>query len=105
MPDFESQEELVIIKNLPKKGMLHSVIHKYQKGNADIDYSNSKQQIILIGVERGIKCSHDRGIAHNGICPYNILLDEKYHPHISDFKNSILEEELSSVEDGEHIFP
>lgn len=49
------------------------------------DYNNTKRQIILIGIARGMMILHSRHVIHRDLKPENILLDENFYPHITDF--------------------
>ena len=83
--DFHSANNVTIIMELAKNGSLSKILSSIQNCNGPKDYTNTTRQIILIGVARGMKYLHDRNIIHRDLKPGNVLLDEDFHPHITDF--------------------
>ena len=53
---------------------------------------NTAKQIILVGIARGMMILHQHHIIHRDLKPGNILLDNDYHPYITDFGLSKLYE-------------
>lgn len=55
------------------------------KGLSDSKYDNTTRQKILIGIARGMIYLHKNYIIHRDLKPGNILLDDDFNPHITDF--------------------
>lgn len=85
LQDFQGENNVTIIMEFASKGSLADVLNKIQNFDGPQDYSNTTRQKILIGVARGMKYLHDRNIIHRDLKPGNILLDDDFHPHITDF--------------------
>ena len=85
LQDFEGQIRVTIIMNLMKKGSLSAVLENVQKGLSDSKYDNTTRQKILIGIARGMMYLHKNYIIHRDLKPGNILLDDDFNPHITDF--------------------
>ena len=85
MIDFLNKNNVTFIMNYAENGSLASVFQSIQKGSTDIKIDNTIRQKILIGIARGMMYLHQNGIIYRNLKPANILLDSKYHPHISDF--------------------
>ncbi|KAK8846489.1 hypothetical protein M9Y10_020512 [Tritrichomonas musculus] len=83
--DFQEENNVTIIMELATNGSLKEVLKKIQGNDGPKDYTNTTRQIIIVGVARGMKYLHDRNIIHRDLKTDNILLDEYFHPHITDF--------------------
>lgn len=83
--DFQRENNVTIIMELAKNGSLEDVLKKIRSLLGPHEYTNTSRQIILAGVARGMKYLHDRNIIHRDLKPGNILLDEDFHPLITDF--------------------
>lgn len=90
--DFLEEQNITLIMELATNGSLQDVIKKLENNYGPADYTNTSRQIILIGVARGMKYLHDRNILHRDLKPGNILLDEYFHPLITDFGMSKIAE-------------
>ncbi|KAK8852708.1 hypothetical protein M9Y10_017697 [Tritrichomonas musculus] len=55
-------------------------------------------QIILIGVARGMKYLHEHNIIHRDLKPGNVLIDDNFHPIITDFGLSKFVEDVDTKE-------
>lgn len=85
LQDFQGENNVTLIIEYATNGSLFDVLKKIQGFDGPKDYTNTSKQKILIGVARGLKYLHDRNIIHRDLKPGNILLDDDYQPHITDF--------------------
>lgn len=83
--DFDDQNHLTLIMAPYKKGPLNAILKNIQKGILDENYNNTTRQIILIGVARGMMFLHQQNIIHGNLKSENILLDDNYYPHLTDY--------------------
>lgn len=83
--DFDNKKNITILMDYMKNGSLAYLLSNEEKGLSPSNYNNTKRQIILIGVARGMKLLHKLHIIHRDLKPENILLDEDLYPHITDF--------------------
>lgn len=85
MKNFRNEEQLSILIEYEEKGSLDKILEQIKNGETPNNFDNTSRQIILVGIARGMKYLHDRNIVHRDLKPGNILLDNLFHPHISDF--------------------
>ena len=85
LEDFSENQNVTIIMDFAKRGSLSDILNLISQGLTPEEYDNTTRQIILIGVAYGMKHIHDRHAIHRDLKPDNILIDEYFHPHISDF--------------------
>ncbi|KAK8887766.1 hypothetical protein M9Y10_038822 [Tritrichomonas musculus] len=83
--DFGENIQKTIVMNYMSKGSLLNLIDDEDKGFCPDDYNNTKRQIILIGIARGMMILHEQNVIHRDLKPENILLENDYSPRISDF--------------------
>ena len=95
--DFNEQKNITIFMELAKRGSLAEFLQKVQKGIIEELYDNTKKQIILVGIARGMMFLHQHQIIHRDLKPGNILLDKELHPLITDFGLSKFNETSNSV--------
>ena len=93
LEDFEGNNNVTIIMEYHEKGSLSKYLQDSRTGNADIEFDNTKRQIILIGIAYGMSFLHKNHIIHRDLKPSNILLDNELKPHIIDFGLSKFYEE------------
>ncbi|KAK8881631.1 hypothetical protein M9Y10_004375 [Tritrichomonas musculus] len=83
--DFENQKNITIFMDYMKNGSLADLIANEANGLCKSDYDNTKRQIILIGIARGMMILHSRHVIHRDLKPENVLIGIDYHPRITDF--------------------
>ena len=83
--DFENKKNITIFMDYMKNGSLADLIAKEANGLCKSDYDNTKRQIILIGIARGMMILHSRHVIHRDLKPENVLIGIDYHPRITDF--------------------
>ena len=83
--DFNKNKNITILMDYMKKGSLADLIDQEMKSLCPSTYDNTKRQIILVGICRGMMLLHHRHVIHRDLKPENILLDNDFHPHITDF--------------------
>jgi serine/threonine protein kinase len=71
------------------KYSLKWVLDSERKSLAPTDWSTTSKSLIALGVAEALAYLHFNGIVHGDIKPGNILLDDEFKPHISDFGLSI----------------
>ena len=76
---------ITLIMEYAENGSLADVLKEIKHSTGPKDYTDTNRQIILAGIARGMKYLHDRGIIHRDLKPGNVLLDENFHPLLSDF--------------------
>lgn len=85
LEDLDHNKNIVIIMDFAKKGSLSKILQDARNSLADKDYSNTARQIILIGIAKGMMYLHKQHIIHRDLKPENVLIDENFHPLITDF--------------------
>ena len=70
---------------LAKKGSLNSILNMIRDSKQPSDYTNTSRQIILIGLSKSMQYLHDQNIVHGNLNSFNVLLDEKYQPLLTNF--------------------
>lgn len=78
--DINNLPNITIIMEYAENGSLRNILEQKPKR-----YNNTVRQIIITGIARGMKYIHDHYIIHRDLKPENVLIDENYHPLISDF--------------------
>lgn len=77
----EEQYKVTIVMELAENGSLKTILDLAKKSKLD----NTTKQIILIGIARGMMFLHQNKVIHRDLKPGNILIDQDFKPHISDF--------------------
>ena len=85
LKDFWGQKNVTIFMELAKNRSLKDVLKKCSNGLSPEQYDNTAKQIILIGIARGMMELHKGHLIHRDLKPENVLLDENFHPIITDF--------------------
>ena len=83
--DIYNQNNVTIFMQYGEKNSLFDFLSQIRRNNANGQYNNTIGQIILVGIARGMMYLHQCQIVHRDLKPGNILLDENYEPHITDF--------------------
>lgn len=83
--DFAGSDNITIIMDYMKQGSVSMLIDNEQKSRCPPNYNNTKRQIILAGAARGMMILHEKNIIHRDLSAGNILLDDDFHPYITDF--------------------
>lgn len=90
--NFDKKPFPTIITEYMPNGSLDIMLDKEYHSLAPHQFSNSKKYIILLGIALGMNFLHNQKIIHRDLKPQNILLDDKYYPHICDFGLSVFSE-------------
>lgn len=80
--DFDNRPYVTILLDYLENGSLLDVINK---GRINNDFDNTKKHIILAGIAHGMMTLHYLSIIHRDLKPGNVLIDDEFHPRITDF--------------------
>ena len=81
-----ADDQKVLSIPLIKPDDLENSTFNYDKTITKIDSLTSTQKYInLLGISDSLRYLHDSGIVHMNLKPENILFDENYYPHVSDY--------------------
>ena len=69
---------------------LNDVVQKRVNSEVVQGWTNTKKMIVLLGTAAGLMTIHGSGGAHRDMKPENILLDDNFHPCVTDFGISTL---------------
>lgn len=83
--DMKGIPRFTILMDYAKNGSLYDALAKARDGFAVDNYDNTARQIILTGIARGMMFLHQHNVIHRDLKTGNILLDENFHPYITDF--------------------
>lgn len=83
--DFFGTKNPTILLDYMPKGSLADVLSKERHGHCPAGYNNTKRQMILAGIAKGMMVLHDNFVIHRDLKPGNVLLDDQYKPRITDF--------------------
>lgn len=85
MIDFQNNDNITIIMEYAKNFSLFDVLSKVRQNKIHENFTNTSRQIILIGIANAMKYLHDRSVIHRDLKSLNILIDENFHPKVTDF--------------------
>lgn len=83
--DFDEENNITILTEFFHNKSIYDVIDEYYDRFSEKYLSNTIKYIILIGVAKGMKYMHDYNIINGNLKSGNILLDEKFHPKITNY--------------------
>lgn len=83
--DFQGYDNITIFIDYMEKGTLSDILEKEQHSLLPLDFDNTKRQMILVGISRGMMILHKNNVIHRDLKPENVLLDNDYKPLITDF--------------------
>lgn len=79
--DFTGASKITFLMKYQSNGSLTQAMKK----NGFKKFPDTYKQIILCGVAHGMMTLHSHHILHTNLKPSNILIDENFYPHITDF--------------------
>lgn len=83
--DFKGQNNIVITTDYIKNGSLLKYIQLDAKSQSPPGWDFTKKLIIAYGVAVGMSYLHLHNIIHRDLKADNILIDDNFHPKITDF--------------------
>ena len=96
--DFDRNNKVTIIMDYMENGSLADLLQKGVQSNFPSEYNNTKRQIILIGVSYAMMILHKKNITHKNLKSSNVLLDNSYHPLVTDINLSKIFNPLNIVD-------
>ena len=85
LKDFDGFPNVVIFMEYAAHGSVTELLQNSRNSRPSKMIDNTIRQIILVGVARGMMHLHSHHIIHRDLKPDNVLIDEFYRPHITDF--------------------
>lgn len=82
LTDFRGIPNITILLDFLKRGSLVDVL-KNEKENKS--FNATKRHIIITGIAHGMMTLHSLNIIHRDLKPGNVLIDDDFFPHITDF--------------------
>ena len=83
--DFEKHDKITIFINYIERGSLADLLNDERLSRLPIEYDDTSRQIILVGISYGMNLLHKNNIIHRDLKAENILIDNEFKPHITDF--------------------
>ena len=94
--DFEGNPRPTIVTEYSLNGTLYSVLDQAKSGLSPLNWNDTNKLIIVFGIASGMMYIHAHNVIHRDLKPENILLDGFFHPKISDFGLSKVNDILSA---------
>lgn len=87
---FSGKDNFSIITGYADNKSLRDILTKYLQNDDNIirNFTQTKVQILLVGISRGMMLLNKHNIIHGNLNTFNVLIDEKFYPQISDFYKS-----------------
>lgn len=67
---------------------LKAILGDVKHGTAPIEWNETKQMIVLLGISNAMFYLHKNNVIHLNLLPENVLLDKEFHPHLGGFSQS-----------------
>ncbi|KAK8872006.1 hypothetical protein M9Y10_007760 [Tritrichomonas musculus] len=83
--DFEKHDKITIFINYIERGSLADLLNDERLSLLPIEYDDTSRQIILVGISYGMNLLHKNNIIHRDLKAENVLIDNEFKPHITDF--------------------
>lgn len=83
--DILGNETITLFIDYMEQGTLYDLLEKERQGLLPHEFDNTKRQIILIGISRGMMILHKNNVIHRDLKPGNILINNDFKPLITDF--------------------
>ncbi|KAK8892311.1 hypothetical protein M9Y10_029537 [Tritrichomonas musculus] len=80
--NFLAEPYPVILTDYMSNGSLYRVLNSDPNS---YEFTITRKYVILLGIALGMQYLHSNNIIHCNLNPENVILDEQYFPHISDF--------------------
>lgn len=93
--DFEDDPSPTIITELSTNGSLQDIISLQNAGLSPDGWDDTKKLINIYGIASGMLYLHKNNVIHRDLKPENVLMDDFFHPKISDFGLSKLTDFLT----------
>lgn len=83
--NFDGEEYPTIFTKYMKNGSLGEILRQEKLKKAPPEWNNTTKMINIYGICITMSFLHKNNIIHKDLKPDNVLLDDNYHPYISDF--------------------
>lgn len=83
--NYTPDQESGIVLEFMRNGSLKDIEEKVMSGNTPSFFTPTIKAIITIGICYGLRFLHKINIIHRDLKPDNVLIDDEYHPKLTDF--------------------
>ena len=87
--DFKRRLKPTIVVDHVSQGSLRDILHKKRQSFDPTGFDDTTKLIIIYGIASSMSYLHSLDILHLDLKPNNILIDDLFHPILSDFGCSI----------------